>query len=221
MQHLSLLEPVSCNARVMPARRSLCFVHRTMLQGWGREESNGCPAGKGESVLVQVPEAALPSLATALCTGSGCAPGGHVLSASPREGFSQGTQANELLKGLPATSASPWSKALREKWLLQGIPAGSAEEEEARRRQSEEDELKVKKLEENIHRRRLCFSAAVGRKSPGADDSRGRSVFWTTGTLGTKVYLLFAGALLMWEGGAYMQKLLPAQHLMSQCCHAA
>ncbi|XP_064357689.1 PALM2-AKAP2 fusion protein isoform X3 [Dromaius novaehollandiae] len=44
------------------------------------------------------------------------------------------------------------SKALREKWLLQGIPAGSAEEEDARRRQSEEDELKVKKLEENIHR---------------------------------------------------------------------
>ncbi|XP_040435645.1 A-kinase anchor protein 2 isoform X3 [Falco naumanni] len=44
------------------------------------------------------------------------------------------------------------SKALREKWLLQGIPAGSAEEEEARKRQSEEDELKVKKLEENIHR---------------------------------------------------------------------
>ncbi|NXV24241.1 PALM2 protein, partial [Cepphus grylle] len=44
------------------------------------------------------------------------------------------------------------SKALREKWLLQGIPAGSAEEEEARRRQSEEDELKVKKLEENICR---------------------------------------------------------------------
>ncbi|XP_075787509.1 PALM2-AKAP2 fusion protein isoform X4 [Pelodiscus sinensis] len=44
------------------------------------------------------------------------------------------------------------SKALREKWLLQGIPAGSAEEEEARRRQSEEDEFKVKKLEDNIHR---------------------------------------------------------------------
>lgn len=44
------------------------------------------------------------------------------------------------------------SKALREKWLLQGIPAGSAEEEEARRKQSEEDELKVKKLEENIQR---------------------------------------------------------------------
>ncbi|XP_057282031.1 A-kinase anchor protein 2 isoform X5 [Pezoporus wallicus] len=44
------------------------------------------------------------------------------------------------------------SKALREKWLLQGVPAGSAEEEEARRRQSEEDELKVKKLEENIYR---------------------------------------------------------------------
>ncbi|XP_044308398.1 A-kinase anchor protein 2 isoform X3 [Varanus komodoensis] len=44
------------------------------------------------------------------------------------------------------------SKALREKWLLQGIPAGSPAEEEARKRQSEEDELKVKKLEDNIHR---------------------------------------------------------------------
>ncbi|XP_063151028.1 PALM2-AKAP2 fusion protein isoform X3 [Candoia aspera] len=44
------------------------------------------------------------------------------------------------------------SKALREKWLLQGIPASSPAEEEARKRQSEEDELKVKKLEGNIHR---------------------------------------------------------------------
>uniref|UniRef100_A0A5F8HEI0 PALM2 and AKAP2 fusion n=1 Tax=Monodelphis domestica TaxID=13616 RepID=A0A5F8HEI0_MONDO len=44
------------------------------------------------------------------------------------------------------------SKALREKWLLQGMPAGTAEEEEARKRQSEEDEFKVKKLEDNIHR---------------------------------------------------------------------
>ncbi|XP_043821404.1 A-kinase anchor protein 2 isoform X2 [Dromiciops gliroides] len=44
------------------------------------------------------------------------------------------------------------SKALREKWLLQGMPAGTAEEEEARKRQSEEDEFRVKKLEDNIHR---------------------------------------------------------------------
>ncbi|XP_045696244.1 A-kinase anchor protein 2 isoform X4 [Phyllostomus hastatus] len=44
------------------------------------------------------------------------------------------------------------SKVLREKWLLQGIPAGTAEEEEARRRQSEEDEFKVKQLEDNIQR---------------------------------------------------------------------
>ena len=46
----------------------------------------------------------------------------------------------------------PQSKVLREKWLLQGVPAGTAEEEEARRRQSEEDELKVKQLEDNIQR---------------------------------------------------------------------
>ncbi|KAJ7335367.1 hypothetical protein JRQ81_013308, partial [Phrynocephalus forsythii] len=44
------------------------------------------------------------------------------------------------------------SKALREKWLLQGVPASSPAEEEARKRQAEEDELKVKKLEGNIHR---------------------------------------------------------------------
>nr|XP_020646765.1 A-kinase anchor protein 2-like isoform X3 [Pogona vitticeps] len=44
------------------------------------------------------------------------------------------------------------SKALREKWLLQGIPASSPAEEESRKRQAEEDELKVKKLESNIHR---------------------------------------------------------------------
>jgi A-kinase anchor protein 2 len=41
---------------------------------------------------------------------------------------------------------------LREKWLLQGVPAGTAEEEEARRRQSEEDEFRVKQLEDNIQR---------------------------------------------------------------------
>ncbi|XP_078230646.1 PALM2-AKAP2 protein isoform X12 [Callithrix jacchus] len=44
------------------------------------------------------------------------------------------------------------SKVLREKWLLQGIPAGTTEEEEARRRQSEEDEFRVKQLEDNIQR---------------------------------------------------------------------
>ncbi|XP_035877924.1 A-kinase anchor protein 2 isoform X1 [Phyllostomus discolor] len=44
------------------------------------------------------------------------------------------------------------SKVLREKWLLQGIPAGTAEEEEARRRQSEEDEFRVKQLEDSIQR---------------------------------------------------------------------
>ncbi|XP_055973257.1 A-kinase anchor protein 2 isoform X2 [Sorex fumeus] len=44
------------------------------------------------------------------------------------------------------------SKLLREKWLLQGVPSGTAEEEEARRRQSEEDEFRVKQLEDNIQR---------------------------------------------------------------------
>lgn len=53
---------------------------------------------------------------------SGCAPGGHVLSASPREGFSQGTQANELLKGLPATSASPRVSCLG--WVAAGLDSG-------------------------------------------------------------------------------------------------
>ncbi|RXM92914.1 Paralemmin-2 [Acipenser ruthenus] len=43
------------------------------------------------------------------------------------------------------------SKAMRERWLLQGAPADTVEEEESRRRQTEEDEFKVKKLEDNIH----------------------------------------------------------------------
>ncbi|XP_036384141.1 A-kinase anchor protein 2 isoform X1 [Megalops cyprinoides] len=44
------------------------------------------------------------------------------------------------------------SKAMRERWLLQGAPAGTQEEEEVRRRQAEEDEMQVKKLEDSIHR---------------------------------------------------------------------
>ncbi|XP_073405785.1 paralemmin-1-like isoform X1 [Dendrobates tinctorius] len=44
------------------------------------------------------------------------------------------------------------SKSLREKWLMQGAPAGSAEEEEARRRQCDEDEERLKLLEKNVQR---------------------------------------------------------------------
>ncbi|XP_018095444.1 palm2-akap2 fusion S homeolog isoform X3 [Xenopus laevis] len=44
------------------------------------------------------------------------------------------------------------SKSLREKWLMQGAPAGSSEEEEARRKQCEEDEHTLKILEENVKR---------------------------------------------------------------------
>ncbi|GCC32600.1 hypothetical protein chiPu_0011063 [Chiloscyllium punctatum] len=44
------------------------------------------------------------------------------------------------------------SKATRERWLLQGIPAVSAEEEDARSKQLQLDESKAKKLEEAISR---------------------------------------------------------------------
>ncbi|XP_059830842.1 A-kinase anchor protein 2-like isoform X3 [Hypanus sabinus] len=44
------------------------------------------------------------------------------------------------------------SKAMRERWLLQGIPASSPEEEEARTNQVQLDENKAKKLEEAICR---------------------------------------------------------------------
>uniref|UniRef100_UPI00398E5435 paralemmin-1-like n=1 Tax=Pristiophorus japonicus TaxID=55135 RepID=UPI00398E5435 len=44
------------------------------------------------------------------------------------------------------------SKAMRERWLLQGIPSASAEEEDARSKQFQSDENKSKKLEEIIHR---------------------------------------------------------------------
>ncbi|XP_041441206.1 palm2-akap2 protein L homeolog isoform X3 [Xenopus laevis] len=44
------------------------------------------------------------------------------------------------------------SKSLREKWLMQGAPAGSSEEEEAKKKQCEEDEQTLKILEENVKR---------------------------------------------------------------------
>ncbi|XP_053558811.1 paralemmin-1 isoform X1 [Bombina bombina] len=44
------------------------------------------------------------------------------------------------------------SKALRERWLLEGAPAPSPEEDEAARRQMQEDEQKSRELEETIQR---------------------------------------------------------------------
>lgn len=44
------------------------------------------------------------------------------------------------------------SKAMRERWLLQGSPSGPAEEEEGRRRQLEQDEEQGRSLEDTIHR---------------------------------------------------------------------
>ncbi|XP_039190653.1 paralemmin-1 isoform X5 [Crotalus tigris] len=44
------------------------------------------------------------------------------------------------------------SKALRERWLLEGAPSSTAEEGEATKKLFEEDNLKAKELEENIQR---------------------------------------------------------------------
>lgn len=44
------------------------------------------------------------------------------------------------------------SKALRERWLLEGAPSSTAEEGEATKKLMEEDTLKAKELEENIQR---------------------------------------------------------------------
>uniref|UniRef100_A0A667WNZ3 Palm2 and akap2 fusion n=1 Tax=Myripristis murdjan TaxID=586833 RepID=A0A667WNZ3_9TELE len=44
------------------------------------------------------------------------------------------------------------SKAMRDRWLLQGTPSGGLEEEEARRKQLEQDEEQGKRLEDLIHR---------------------------------------------------------------------
>lgn len=77
------------------------------------------------------------------------------------QGDARGTAKTEAVEGevlwserchQSVLSSHPQSKLLREKWLLQGMPAGTAEEEEARRLQSEEDEFRVKQLEDNIHR---------------------------------------------------------------------
>ncbi|XP_042299759.1 paralemmin-1-like, partial [Sceloporus undulatus] len=44
------------------------------------------------------------------------------------------------------------SKALRERWLLEGAPSSTAEEGKAMKKQMEEDDLKAKELEESIQR---------------------------------------------------------------------
>ncbi|XP_077331760.1 paralemmin-1 isoform X2 [Lithobates pipiens] len=44
------------------------------------------------------------------------------------------------------------SKALRERWLLDGAPASTPEEDEATRRQMQEDEVKTRELEDSIQR---------------------------------------------------------------------
>ncbi|KAM8960460.1 paralemmin-1 [Pelodytes ibericus] len=44
------------------------------------------------------------------------------------------------------------SKALRERWLLEGAPASTPEEDEATRRQMQEDELRTRELEDTIQR---------------------------------------------------------------------
>uniref|UniRef100_A0A8C5QJE2 Paralemmin-1 n=1 Tax=Leptobrachium leishanense TaxID=445787 RepID=A0A8C5QJE2_9ANUR len=46
----------------------------------------------------------------------------------------------------------PQSKALRERWLLEGAPASTPEEEEAMKKQMQEDELRTRELEETIQR---------------------------------------------------------------------
>nr|XP_033811966.1 paralemmin-1 isoform X4 [Geotrypetes seraphini] len=44
------------------------------------------------------------------------------------------------------------SKALRERWLLEGTPSSTSQEDEALKHQMQEDELKAKELEESIQR---------------------------------------------------------------------
>uniref|UniRef100_A0A8C8RR50 Paralemmin-1 n=1 Tax=Pelusios castaneus TaxID=367368 RepID=A0A8C8RR50_9SAUR len=67
------------------------------------------------------------------------------------------------------------SKALREKWLLEGAPSSASVEDEAMKKQMQEDEVKTKELEETIQRELEAIDE--GRKegppkvgaSPGKD----------------------------------------------------
>lgn len=52
----------------------------------------------------------------------------------------------------PSPFSAPQSKALRERWLLEGAPTSASEEDEAMKKQMQEDEVKTKELEETIQR---------------------------------------------------------------------
>ncbi|NXW07546.1 PALM protein, partial [Fregetta grallaria] len=58
------------------------------------------------------------------------------------------------------------SKALRERWLLEGAPASASEEDEAMKKQMQEDEVKTKELEETIQ-------SALRRGSPSQAPATG------------------------------------------------
>lgn len=59
----------------------------------------------------------------------------------------------------------PQSKALRERWLLEGTPSSASEGDEDMRRQMQEDEQKARLLEESIRR-------WVGQAVPAPAESR-------------------------------------------------
>lgn len=52
----------------------------------------------------------------------------------------------------PTLVACPQSKALRERWLLEGTPSATSEGDGDMRRQMQEDEQKARVLEESISR---------------------------------------------------------------------
>ncbi|KAG2466912.1 PALM2 protein, partial [Polypterus senegalus] len=91
------------------------------------------------------------------------------------------------------------SKAMRERWLLQGTPAVTTEEEEFRRKQVEEDELRVKKLEDSIHML-LDIMAGLYTVTVSTVQSGGRtSVFFPVDSrVRQQCVLLLLCSMLVW-----------------------
>uniref|UniRef100_A0A8C4YB48 Paralemmin-1 n=1 Tax=Gopherus evgoodei TaxID=1825980 RepID=A0A8C4YB48_9SAUR len=69
------------------------------------------------------------------------------------------------------------SKALRERWLLEGAPSSASKEDEAMKKQMQEDEVKTKELEETIQRlERELEILENGDSAPSTKEKLGKEV---------------------------------------------
>ncbi|XP_067415050.1 paralemmin-1 isoform X4 [Emydura macquarii macquarii] len=120
------------------------------------------------------------------------------------------------------------SKALRERWLLEGAPSSASKEDEAMKKQMQEDEVKTKELEETIQRlekeleilengdsapstkENLVAEAAVTAKEEKKEEKAANMQKTPLGTAKEKIY---NSPMKLMEGTDVMKAVVHAVHM--------